>query len=293
MSSVIRDIKLKKSGWRIMIEDYNNAYDIVEDCKHRKITDSSFKDMQKKGDYEDDFEGVNSYQEALDLLDNGYQEPIKDLKASTDRATIKGEGKRISTKNDVVGFAPIVPLAMKGIPQAMLNTTMKPIKAKVIDLYYIAGVSASNSSDKMLRAGKKVIEALISLELQGYRVNLSIVDCYSDDYGKKFINVMTVKVKNANQPLDLKRISFPVMHSAFFRVIGFDWYSKFPKGKYISGYGVPIEKCNMWKNKDNLEEFTKEVLGDNAVVLSATHLIEQEKLYDVEHIKKILTGKDK
>ena len=98
--------------------------------------------------------------------------------------------------------------------------------------------SYSTKSESIINAGVKLLSAIVELEQQGYRFNLYAVQNYYS-YGKGYI--LKVKVKDAMQPLDLKRVSFPLTHTGFFRVIGFDWYSKCPEAKYISGYGHSLD----------------------------------------------------
>lgn len=267
--SVIREYKLKSAnGYKIMCERYNSAAEVVADCKARKITDRMFDDMADGNLVGEDkkWYGVDSYEQALEYLEKGYQPVVDKLKFAI-KANISGQGKRISFHNDVVGYAPIVPLAIMGVPNAMINSYMKPIKAKVIDVYYDGTFSCRVNSSDIINTGAKVISAILQLEQQGYRFNLYQVQGYSDEDG---CDMMCVKLKDSMQPIDLKRISFPLTHTAFFRVIGFDWYSKTPKGKYRSCYGHAL--CDEGKVKDKLDDMFKEMFGNNAVYVSGNEL---------------------
>ena len=274
-----RDIKLKSKTMHIMMEHYNTAQEVVEDCKTRTITDHNFKNMQKVS-LDKDWEGVKTYNEALDLLKNGYEETIKKLQDKV-KTNAKGQGKRISFQNNIVGAQPIVPLAMMGIPNCMIDMKMKPIKCKVIDIYYDITVTCGYSSEDITRNGQKILGVLIDLEKQGYRFNLYAVQMYNSSQ-KSY--ALTVKVKSSDQPLDIKRVSFPLTHPAFFRVIGFDWYSKTPKGKYISCYGTSLRRC--FDSTDEMHEFTKKVYGENAVFFEGEEICN----HDEQYIKEALTN---
>ena len=186
---------------------------------------------------------------------------------------MQGNGKRISFHNDIVGYAPIVPLAILGVPNSMINSRMKPIKAKVIDVYYNMTASASTDSEDIIKAGVKLLSTIVELELQGYRFNLYAVQNY---YSDRKCYMLKIKVKDAMQQIDLKRISFPLTHTAFFRVIGFDWYSKCPEAKYIYRYGHSLD-YDFDNNK--MQKTAKELFGDNAVWFGCTKIIKENEKY--------------
>lgn len=283
--SVIREYKLQSAnGYNIMCERYDSAAEVVADCKTRKITDRAFHDMAdgRLGGHGEKWCGVKSYDEALEYLEKGYQ-PVVDTLKLVIKANLSGNGKRISFHNDIVGYAPIVPLAIMGVPNAMVNSHMKQIKTKVVDVYYDGVFGCGVSSEDIIKTGSKVIAAILQLEQQGYRFNLYQVQSYSD---RKDCDMMTVKLKDAAQPIDLKRISFPLTHTGFFRVIGFDWYSKTPKAHYRSCYGHAIGYEDSVKSK--LPAMFKEMFGENAVFVSGAELLQKGELGE-EYLKEVFT----
>lgn len=272
------------SNERFNIEIYDSAYQVVQDCRKRKITNSNFNDMRRKVD-DPDWYGVKSYQEALDLMETGYQPTVDKLKSEI-KSNLSGQAKRISFHNDVVGYAPIVPLAIMGVPQSMMNSHMKQVKAKVIDVYYDMTASCSKTANQFIDAGSKLLSAVMELEMQGcYRMNLYCVQSFFDSGDG--CDLLCVRVKSANQPLDLKRISFPLTHPAFFRVIGFDWYSKVPGGKYRSGYGRAL---GYKYENEAMQKGFKELFGNNAVSFSASKIIDNDE--SKEYLKEVITGAD-
>lgn len=270
--SVIK--KYSFNGYTINTETYSNASEIIVDVKKRPITDTMFMNMQKE-DLSKDVSryGVKSYEEALKLLEFGYQ-PIVDKLKMQIKANVKGTDKRISFHNDIVGYAPIVPLAILGVPNSMINSYMKPIKSKVIDVYIDITYSWVDSNERIIKSSSRILSVILKLEQQGYRFNIYCVKSQSDSND---CDMMIVKIKDALQPIDLKRISFPLAHTAFSRVIGWDWYSKFPKGKYRSGYGHSITFESKFK-----DEWVKKMFGNNAIMLSAKKLLDEDEKYLAE-----------
>lgn len=283
--SILKEVKLKSlDNTKYIIETFAGASEVVEVSRNRKYTDSSFHDMSKKSEISYDFTGVHTYEEALDLLKHGHQKSVDRMKSSI-KANFAGQGKRIQFHNDVVGFQPVVPLAMMGIPNCMVNSSIKPMKGKVVNIYYDSTFTCGVDKKQIEEVGSKLLAAIIEIEAQGYRVNLSVIQSYRDGKNRKG-HLMIVKVKSANQPLDLKRCTFPLVHPAFFRVIGFDWYGKVPNGQYNYGYGRGM---GYEYNQEKVEEAVQEITKEKCVVFVGKNILDK----DMEYLKDVMTGKSK
>lgn len=264
-------------GINFHVEEFNSASEVAQVSKSRKITDERFEDESTRKS-RPHFTGVKNYEEALQLLRIGYQ-PIVDSMRGVFKAKTSGESRRYSFRNEIAGFAPVVPLAMKGVPECMINMRMVPIKAKVISIYYDCTESANTDKEDLLKSGKILLSAIMELEKQGYRLNLYCVQSYASAVD---CDMLVVKVKSDAQPIDLKRISFPLAHPAFFRVIGFDWYSKVPEGKYRFGYGQALQ---YHLSREELEKVYKKLFGENAIVLNGGMIRRRNKDYVKEVIE--------
>lgn len=269
-----KNVKLGTKNIRFNVETYSSAQEVARDCETRAITNPSFQDMKKA--YEWSWRGCKNYDEALSFLRNGYQPTVDKMKQGL-KISKQGNGKRISFANNIVGFAPVVPLAMMGVPQSMVDMKMKPIKCKVLDVYYDITATCDVDSKQIIANGEKVLGAIMELERAGYRFNLYAMQGYAGSDNDDSVDMLVVKVKSASQPLDLKRISFPLTHTSFFRVIGFDWYSKTPKGTYRYGYGKPLSK--KFKDKEQLDEISKQLFGENAIYLNGPSIAEHDQEY--------------
>lgn len=274
--SIIKTIKSPLLG-KLNMELYGSAQEVAEHLETRQRTSSSFEDTFRSG--RRDFIGATR-EETFRMLREGYQPTVDALK---DRTKFNTTGKRFKSFNDVVGFAPIVPNAIMGLPNSMVNSSMAPIKTKVLDIYYDMTVSAYVDSKDLIKAGQKMLGVILEMEAQGYRFNLYVCQSYADCQG---CDMLCVKVKSANQPFDLKRMSFPVSHTAFFRGIGFDWYAKFPIGTYRSGYGTPLYHL---KSQNELKAEFKRLFGKGATYFSAQTLVKDLNGAD-EYLKGVLTN---
>ena len=272
-----KTVKIGTKSVTIMNESYSAAADVIADCEKRPITDGRFHDMRKY--HYDKWNGVKSYDEALELMRTGYQPTVEQLKDAM-KINRRGAGKRITFQNNVIGAAPVVPLALIGVPNCMIDMRMKPIKAKVFDVYYDITTSSGTTPQTIIENGKKILGAIIELERQGYRFNLYAMQTY---YEKDSADMLTVRVKSASQPLDIKRVSFPLTHPAFFRAIGFDWYSKTPKGKYRSAYGRSMAYDF---SREQLESMAKQMFGDSTLLFTAPTIAKNGQ----DYIENILSG---
>lgn len=281
--SVIIEKKVKSLGnAKVMCEVFDSAAEVVELTNKREMTSSSFHNLRNPSEIDHSWTGVHSLEEAQNLLVTGYQPTVEKLKNIN--CNLGGVGKRISFFNDVVGFSPIVPLALLGVPCSMTNSYMKPIKSKVINVYYDMTANCDTSKEQIIKVGQELLAAILELEMSGYRFNLYAIQSYYDR--SNGADILCTKIKNSNTPLDLKRISFPLTHTAYFRVIGFDWYSRTPKGTYRGAYGHGL---GYDFNNTKMTEGFKEIFGENCVVFSCASVLSKDK----EHFKKVLEGNDK
>lgn len=267
---------------KMNIEVFDSANEVVEVSSRRKITNPNFHDISNPNNIKKSWTGVSSLEEACKLMQSGYQPTVDKMKTGI-KANVSGQGKRISFFNDVVGYAPVVPLALLGVPTSMQNSYMKPIKAKVLNVYYDMTASWDTDKEKIIEAGQKLLAAIMELEMQGYKFNLYAIQTY---YGGGSADMLCTKIKSSNTPLDLKRISFPLTHTAYFRVIGFDWYSKTPKGIYRSGYGRAL---GYEFSEREMKDGFKEIFGENCVVFSCAKVLK----HDTEHFKTVIMDNSK
>jgi hypothetical protein len=266
----------RKKDYSIHMERFESVAEMVAVNNKREMTSSSFNNV--RADIDGSWSGVKSFSDAEQLLINGYQPTVEAM-----RGVWKGKAGtvgRFKFENQIAGFAPIVPLALKGVPNCMLNMSMKPMKAKVLDVYYDITVACRVSSGDIIKLGQSILGSIIELEREGYRFNLYGVQTYSDSNS---CDMLVVKLKSASQPLDLKRVSFPLTHTAFFRVFGFDWYSRVPNGKYRSGYGHAM---GYDFSIEDLSEMAQQVLSKNWVYIVASEMVGEDK----DKIKEVIVN---
>lgn len=263
------DVMIGNSKVRIASEMYNSSDELVRELKNRHTIHDGYEVTNAKIAKKSDFYGVSSYNEAMELMRLGYQPTVDKLKISLKTSPQMGESKRVKFENNIYGFAPIVPLAMMGNPNSMINATIKPMKYKVIDVYYDISVHYGISTNKVVQAGQILLSTVLDLERQGYKFNLYAVQGFAGMSSKR-IDVLCIKIKSSDRPFDIKRMSFPLTHPAMFRVVGFDWQGKSPITEYNGpGRGMTISD----KFQKRAEELFRGSFGKNAVYIPCARMI--------------------
>ncbi|MCQ2059744.1 MAG: hypothetical protein MJY71_07965 [Bacteroidaceae bacterium] len=278
-------IKTKKSrDYTLNVEIFNSAAELERVNKSRKLRPDTYCYDTSESDVEcrSDWYGVSSKEEAYKLLHDGWSEKLHEMRTLANKVKTNGSGKRITFQNNVTGFAPVVPLAIMNLPNSMIDTRMKPIKSKVVRIIYNIGCNACTSSDTILKNGMNVIEAVINLENSGYRCEILAMQAYAGGCSPyNSADVLMLKIKDANQPMDLKRVMFPLIHPAMFRVVGFDWQDTCPIGKSRSAKGRPLSR-----EVSNVDELIKEAFGEDYYYFDGQQMCGKS----ASHIENILKG---
>ena len=223
-----------------LIEEFNNFNELINtnDSRERNFGDS-------RTDNDRNWRGA-TYEEAVDMLRYGWQDKDKldYTMQKISQLNKQQETQRTSFKNDIVGFAPVVPLAIMGVPQNMINSTRIPKKAKVIKIILDVGMASGVSVNEKMEWGAKVTSKIANLEKQGFRVKIECIKTFVEDNRTSKCHVCKVPVKSENQPFDVKRMMFVIAHPAMSRRIMFDWYERLPEAVEYSGYGRSLQYHN-------------------------------------------------
>ena len=99
------------------------------------------------------------------------------------------------------------------------------------------------------------------LEAQGYRCNLNIVLGTTAGYPSKQF-VVKVRIKSANEKLNVSKLAFPLVHPSMLRRLFFRFIEVYPHvtKSFVSGYGSPAtsnEMRSIFKGEYLLPNFIK------------------------------------
>lgn len=199
------------------------------------------------------FSGTESFEEAVDLLHNGWQdksqELVKKLKVvERDMAPVMKQQRVIG----VAGYQPIVPLFLMGVPAAMASTKMQPVKRKVVTVVKSIGYPASTSTSQWTEQSVKALSVVKKLESNGYRVNVDVIDGGYDNTNGGTYYTCRVRVKNANERLNISKMAFSLCHPSIERRLFFRFEEVYPKitSGFSNGYGKPMDTNDTYQVLD-------------------------------------------
>lgn len=182
--------------------------------------------------------GVESIAEAKELLLKGDAINAAKIRAEGEIIKPKEEHSPI-LKNAVVGCLPNVPNYLRGVPTQMYQIKNNSRKRPIIDIYIEVTVADQTDLTKLAQKAAVISNAIAATELSGYRVNLFAVYCAKNPKG--YCAGFCVNIKEADSPLNLLNIAFPLLNPAFSVILGADWIDKNIKtsmraGRYVYGY---------------------------------------------------------
>lgn len=189
------------------------------------------------------FCGTKSFEEAVELFKNGWSEMSERLSNR-----LKAEGKFEPTMTyrnvqSVQGYHPIVPLYLMGIPNNMITKKMVPMKQKVVTLNKSLDYSSRVKTEQIVEESIKAFRIIQKLESQNYRVNLNLVIGASgsmwNSSGEKYF--IRIRLKSANEKLNISKLSFPLVHPSMLRRLYFRFIEVHPpvSKSFLHGYGSP------------------------------------------------------
>ena len=243
----------KDNCYEGIMETFDSFNELIKVTKSRK---SNFGDSRTEKNRE--WRGCDSLEQAQEMMLNGVndREKIKKIKSKIEQFHKQQEGSSYSRYNEVYGYAPIVPNAILGLPKSMVNSKMNPKKQKVVNLIIDTGVPSGVSAESFESQTVEVISKAVSLEKSGYRIRIDLSKSFNDNrINKKSSYILKYCLKRETQPIDIKKMIFPLSNVAVTRYIGFDWYESCPEAKKISGYGYSM--VILKKDDKRMYEFLK------------------------------------
>lgn len=186
---------------------------------------------------------TKSFEEALNLLEHGWAEGSKEMEIKLKNNDL-GETKKIISQLAPVGYQPVVPLAMMGLPNSMIKQNRVAQKNKIIDVMHGVQYGSNVKPSVIMDEGVKCLAIVRTLEKLGYRVNLYV--SFMSIMGKKSFGAF-VKIKGANERLNVSKAAFCLAHPSMLRRLFFAFMEKFPNvtKDFIWAYGYPVKRAAM------------------------------------------------
>lgn len=220
------------------------------------------------------FTKTKNFDEAVDLFKNGWLDMAamlnQKLKAETSKEFVGTTRKNIY---DVVGYQASVPRYLQGVPNSMVRSVNVPVKNKVVTLVKSIDYAAMVDANTIVEESIKAMRIIKKLEGQGMKVNLDIA------FGTKASGcnfVGRIRVKSANERLNVSKLAFPLVHPSMLRRLIFRWIEVYPQitKDFVRGYGRPIST-----------EDLQSVVNEKEYVLPAIMHTDVDEIKSLEDLK--------
>ncbi len=207
-----------------------------------------------------EFTRTESFEEAIELMHNGWHEMAKKLEGKL-KTSIKNIANKSYRKSvyDVIGGNVSVPRYLQGIPTNMIYQKTITKKQPVITINKAIGYNCNVKQETIVEESIKALKIVREIEATGVRVNLNI---FWQTSTYRTTTIFTVRIKNANERLNVSKMAFPLVHPSMLRRIMFRVMETSPiitDMEYDSGYGVSEggneAKKNFPKNEIFLPSF--------------------------------------
>lgn len=191
------------------------------------------------------FTKTKTFDEAVTLMKDGWTDMASELTVrlqNVDKHTQTAHTRQMF--NSVAGFQPIVPLYLVGVPTSMASMKMVAKKQKVITVTKLVNYSCGVSSDQIVTESIKAMQVIKALEAQGYRVNIDVA--LGTQAGGRQI-VASIRIKNANEKLNVSKLAFPLVHPSMLRrlLLRYLEVNENVTSAFVFGYGAPISDYTM------------------------------------------------
>lgn len=191
----------------------------------------SHKSSQESGGA--NWNGTNSYGEALRLARDGWEEGVQELFALA--ATVPNN--RVTTKTySVAGDCPDVGRAVSGDPFNMVRRGKLAKPKAAMTIVAAVGGTSNVSVKEMANFGAALTALIDRLESRNVRVELMAHWGNTTWDGPKRGIGISWTVKRAQDALDLSSVAFSLGHAAMIRRLGFAAMERYRK--VIPGYGA-------------------------------------------------------
>lgn len=274
-------------GKRIRVhgENFSSAAELVTYCKGRKCVKfmeehNYFNNRAPSDSYWSDFK---SSEDLVHLVERGVDDltAIEGAAKYARTATVREHEKLTQKCMDVVGGGVDVPAYLTGIPTCMYSLKRQRVKSKIVKLCIYCKALSNISTRDYQKAGELIAKTVAKLEKAGYRIRLLAMDAYEDSYyyerpqsmfdGRHGIWVVTHVVKRENEPMNYRRVLFPLTRMAYHRGLGFGWMAV-NGSPYIDGLGSSIDRV-VRDDKEREQMFAKACGADDYIVLSQVDVI--------------------
>lgn len=202
-----------------------------------------------------DFTKTKDFQECLDLAHNGWLEGADKVKAISEPMFMHVSSlvERHDIVHDVEGIQVDIARYLDGEPECWIQWEPKILQGpgtRILRLVLNGTFSGGVSTDTIEKVGALVTSLVELLEYSGIRVEVFLSQNFKDTLGagvvtpgETYVRAHT-KIKSADQPLDIPRLSYVFGHPSCLRRLGFSFLEQQPM-EYRKQMGSSYGWCGM------------------------------------------------
>lgn len=203
---------------------------------------------------EADWAGTRTYEEAITLVTKGWPDGLAKVQESVKQIKTKLPiEKTFMPLFDVAGAVPDVERFIMGEPECMMDFTPDLTAKRIINITVCISGLADVPAQLWIDRGAVIAAVIDHLESINIRVELDLIMCSRVPANRSAggdESYIKIRLKDADQHMELERLAFAVGHPAMFRRIGFAIKEDRPReirdkwgvnemGGYGSTIGVP------------------------------------------------------
>lgn len=193
--------------------------------------------------------GSEDFPASLKLAEEGWDEGTAKVKAAVlrDFTAVSDKIERPHYVYDVEGSDVDVARYLSGEPEVWLHEEVRITEGpgrRVFDLVVNCAVSSGVSAETIMQRGAAIVALIQAMELAGHGVSLTLqarIKSWASESGR-----IEVPLKTADQPVDLPRLAFALVHPSAFRRHIFAAMERLPLTNELNvgphgNYGQPDE----------------------------------------------------
>lgn len=271
-------LEIKKSN--LYLTMYDNLTEFSCYLDNRKTKPGRNNESSNDGE---SFSGTKSYEEAYNLFKYGDESLLSKIKREINKVDISkvigNVNNKLKYEGRVYGVVPNVPIYLKGLPINMINPERTIPNNRIVNIILTVGVPWYITKEDIMETGAIYLNVLDLLEKRGYRVNLYVADT-TESCGNNSISC--IRVKTDREPLNLKKICFPIAHPSMLRRIFFR-YDEVNDGNFDvthNGYGKAMQK-------KEVDKIIKNELKEDYIIWTFVDKEEDDR-HTIKDLKKII-----
>tara|TARA_R100000781_G_scaffold111761_2_gene78465 strand:+ start:2942 stop:3847 length:906 start_codon:yes stop_codon:yes gene_type:complete len=167
----------------------------------------------------EDFSGTKSFEEAVDLAENGWPEGRAEFADISAKSVQQIESILPTIGYDVAGMYPSVPRFLAGDQESMVTHNPElNSRRHIVPIYVSISASANNKRSTIKNRGAAIAGLIDYLETSGHSVQLIVFE-HSTSGGILYWG--EYELKAAGEPLDLDMMAFAITHPSCLRRLHF------------------------------------------------------------------------